>query len=191
MILHGPRVLLQILLLATFLYFFGLPAIYRFLRNEVIVVETSKETNGVPFPAITISVVDQIKNYSCFDRNVSVADCLEKVTLNRSNVLKSVILGWSKRQEIVIDGENMREDFTSVFPGIYFTLELPIKIGPNDHNDQLFLGLNTNLTYVVFVHDPEYFMFNLNPVAIPAATKKFQHTKKSQIDSTTEWTWLK
>ena len=64
------------------------------------------------------------------------------------------------------------------FPGIYFTLDLPIKIGPNDHNDQLFLGLNTNLTYVVFVHDPEYFMFNVNPVAIPAATKKFTTHKK-------------
>ena len=51
---------------------------------------------------ITISVVDQIKNNSCFERNVSVADCLEKVTLNRSDVLKSVILGWSKRQEIEI-----------------------------------------------------------------------------------------
>ena len=102
MILHGPRVLLQILLLTTFLYFFGLPAITRYVRKEVMVVETTKETNGVPFPAITISVVDQIKNYSCFDRNVSVADCLEKVTLNRSDVLKSVILGWSKRQEIEI-----------------------------------------------------------------------------------------
>ena len=140
--------LLQILLLATFLYFFGLPAIYRFVRKEVRVVETTKETNGVPFPAITISVVDQIKNDSCFGRNVSVADCLEKVTLNRSNVLKSVILGWSKRQEIVIDRENMREDFTSVFPGIYFSLDLPIKIGPNDHNDQLFLGLTSPMLFL-------------------------------------------
>ena len=52
---------------------------------------------------ITISVVDQIKNNSCFDRNVSVADCLEKVTLNRSDVVKSVILGWSRRQEVVVD----------------------------------------------------------------------------------------
>ena len=170
--------LLQILLLTTFLYFFGLPAITRFVRKEVMVVETSKETNGVPFPAITISVVDQIKNNSCFGGNVSVADCLEKVTLNRSDVLKSVILGWSKRQEIVIDRENMREDFTSVFPGIYFTLDLPINIGPNDYNDQLFLSLNTNLTYVVFVHDPDYFMFNVNPVAIPAASNKFTTHKK-------------
>ena len=55
---------------------------------------------------------------------------------------------------------------------------MPIKIGPNDHNDQLFLGLNTNLAYVVFVHDPEYFMFNVNPVSIPAATKKFTTHKK-------------
>ena len=112
----GARLLFQASLFITFLYFFGLPAIYRFVRKEVIVVETTKETNGVPFPAITISVVDQIKNDSCFDRNVSVADCLEKVTLNRSDVLKSVILRWSKRQEIAIDRENMREDFTSVFP---------------------------------------------------------------------------
>ena len=70
----------------------------------------------------------------------------------------------------------MREDFTSVFPGIYFTLDLPIKIGPNDYNDQLFLGLNTNLTYVVFVHDPEY-----KPSCDTSCNKKVYNTHKDPV----------
>ena len=48
------RLLLQILLVTTFLNFFGLPAIKKYQRKEVMVVETSKDTDGIPLPAITL-----------------------------------------------------------------------------------------------------------------------------------------
>ena len=85
----------QVVLLIVFLYFFGQPAITRFLKKEVVVVETLKQTDGIPSPAITISVPAQANNQSCFDKNVSTEDCLEKAYLKQSEIIKSVIVGVS------------------------------------------------------------------------------------------------
>ena len=173
LILLGPRLLVQVLLLASFLYFFGFPAVARFEKKGVMIVETSKDTRRIPSPAITLAATGQITDQTCFHQNVSMEDCLEKNTLNRSELLKSVVLGFYSKKEINLHQEYFNEDFTSVWAGIYYTLKLPLKIGPNYSEDQLFLGLNSNLTYTVFVHDPEYFLFNLNPIALPTIMRKF------------------
>ena len=76
--------------------------------------------------------------------------------------------------------ENIREDFTFDSAGRYYTLDLPLKLGPDDPEDQLFLELYRNLTYFVLIHDPEYFLFNVNPIALPTATQKFKTTKKNR-----------
>ena len=75
---RGPNIVAQIVLLVVFLSFFGMPAIERFLKKDVIIVETLKKTDGIPTPAITISVPKQPRNHSCFNKNVSIEDCLEK-----------------------------------------------------------------------------------------------------------------
>ena len=38
---------LQIILLAIFLHFFGQPAVEKFLKKDVMVVETKKDTDGI------------------------------------------------------------------------------------------------------------------------------------------------
>ena len=174
LILLGPRLLVQVLLLAAFLHFFGFPAVARFEKKGVMVVESSKDTTRrIPSPAITLAATGQITNQTCFHQNASIEDCLEKNTLNRSELLKGVVLGFHTKKEINLRQEYLSEDFTSVWAGIYYTLKLPLRIGPNYSEDQLYLGLNTNLTYTVFVHDPEYFLFNLNPIALPTIMRKF------------------
>ena len=142
---QGARVLVQVALLVAFLYFFGLPAFARFAKMEVMVVETTKQTNGIPVPAITISVPNQINGHSCYDQNSSIESCLERVSLNQSYILKSVVLGYREKKEILLKKENIRDDFMYNWPGIHYTLTLPMKIGPNLFKDQLFIGLNTNL----------------------------------------------
>ena len=151
----GPRILVQIVLLTTFLYFFGFPAVARFAKKEVMVVETTKDTKGILSPEITISVDNQIKNDSCFDKDASIEHCLERDTLERSQILRRVIIGWRRKKEINLTQENLREDFTLNYAGRYYTLDLPMKIVPDDSEDQLFLELNTNLTYTInqsFIH---------------------------------------
>ena len=176
------RILIQVALLVIFLHFFGLPAIARFAKMDVMIVETMKQTNGIPVPAITITVPNQIDGHSCFNGNSSIDACLERITPKQSNVLKSVVLGWDKK-EILITDENIRSDYTDPWTGIYWTLTLPMKIGPDLYKDQLFIGLNTNLTYVVFIHDAEYFLMNDNPTTTPSIYRKFT----TSADKTTSW----
>ena len=169
----GPRILVQVALLTTFLYFFGFPAVARFAKKKVMVVETTTDNRGIPSPAITIALGNQIKNNSCFEKDASIEHCLERDTLNRSEVLRRVIIGWRRKKEINLTQENLREDFTSNFAGRYYTLDLPMRIGPDYHEDELFLELNTNQTYTVFIHDPQYFLYNMNPIALPTTMKRF------------------
>ena len=135
----GPRLIVQVCLLAAFLYFFGFPAVARFAKKGVVVVETEKDTDGIPFPAITLSAVAQITNDTCFNKNESIEDCIEKNTINCSDILKPSVLGFRRQKEIDFT-KDLTEDFTSTWDGRYYTLRLPFKIGPDDNQDQFFLG---------------------------------------------------
>ena len=53
------RPVLQLILLAIFLFFFGLPAIETFGQKKVIVEEERRDTNGIPCPAVTIAARTQ------------------------------------------------------------------------------------------------------------------------------------
>ena len=172
----GPRLVVQVFLLAAFLHFFGFPAVARFEKKSVMVVETAKDTDGIPFPAITVAAVGQITEDTCFRKNTSIEDCLEENTLKWSDIIKSSVLGFGRRKELNLSQEFVSEDFTTVWAGRYYTLSLPIMIGQNSLEHQFFLGLNSNLTCRIFVHDPKYFMFSYNPIALPSTMRKFTTT---------------
>ena len=169
---RGPRIVAQIVLLFAFLNFFGLPAIERFLKKEVMIVESMKQTDGIPSPAITFSVPKQIMKHSCFDRNESTEECLEKACLKQTDVIKSVTIGSLLKKEVNITREIVSKNFAYTWAGIYFTLSLPFQLG-TDIKDKLYFGLNTNLSYLVFIHDQRYFLFNNNPTTIPGAHRAF------------------
>ena len=152
-------------------------------KMDVMVVETMKQTTDIPVPAITISVLNQINGHSCFDRNSSIESCLERVAPNQSYILKSVVLGNRDKKEILLTQENIRSDYTYYWPGIFYTLTLPKKIGPDLFKDQLFIGLNTNLTYALFIHDAEYFLINVNPTSTPSIYRKIT----TSAEKTTSW----
>ena len=159
----GPRLLVQVALLAAFLYFFGFPAVARFAKKGVMVVETSKDTNGIPIPAITVSAMGQISGDTCFHRNASIEDCLEDNTLKKSDILKgNAILGMKRQKKINLTKELVTEDFTSTWDGRYYTLRLPFNIGPDDNQDQIFLGFIVEKNYFaswncIVQNFPEYF----------------------------------
>ena len=92
----------QVILLAICIIFFGVPAIQKYQKEEVMVVETIKYTDGIPLPAITIRTVD-VKRRSrirekCFTRNNSVENCIQANTQNLSAILKGVRYGYLDRK---------------------------------------------------------------------------------------------
>ena len=46
---------LQLVLLVIFLHFFGVPAVSRYQRREVMVVSSRRDTGGIQAPAVTIA----------------------------------------------------------------------------------------------------------------------------------------
>ena len=44
-------------------------------------------------------------------------------------------------------------------------------------NNRIHLYLNINLTFIVFVHDPTYFIYSMNPTAIPMTTRVISRKK--------------
>ena len=179
--IHWMRQLLQILLLAIFLHFFGLPAIQKYQRKEVMVVETTKTTNGIPLPAITLmfgnNAPENQEYRSCYHLNVSVEDCLEKNTPNVSKILHKILLGFEKKETLVLGENDVIGDLAAQRAGPIFTVKLPLKIGPNHEETQFFLFLAPTFVNVM-LHDPDFFIFNDNPYGLPTVTRVFDAGSK-------------
>lgn len=171
----GARLSFQLSLFFAFLFFFGLPAIDKYRRGDIMVVEQTKFTFGIPAPAITVTVADQINfDYdSCTDLNVSLIDtCIDANSKNWSQVLKGVTLGFLAKKPLNLTKDLVREDFIQLF-GKYFSLNLTFKIGPDDSSDQLYILLNPGSVYQIIIHDPNFFIFNESPATIPMIMKYF------------------
>ena len=113
------RLFLQLLLLSIFLYFFGLPAIGKYFKQDVMVVEMKIDTGGIPLPAITISG-SAASDIPCFSRNLTTS-CIEANTYNLSQNLKDIILGYTRKESVSLDRKVLSEDFTSFFAGRHVT----------------------------------------------------------------------
>ena len=171
----GARLSFQLSLFLAFLFFFGLPAIEKYRREDIMVVEQTKFTNGIPAPAITVTVVDQIHfDYeSCTDLNVSlIENCIDANSKNWSEVLKGVIVGFGRQKSLNLTKDLVREDFIQIF-GKYFSLNLTFKIGPDDSRDQMYILLSPGSVYQIHVHDPDFFIYNESPATIPMIMKYF------------------
>ena len=51
---RGIKIILQIVLLVTFLAFFGVPSVRKYQRGEVMIVKSIKDIDGIQMPSITI-----------------------------------------------------------------------------------------------------------------------------------------
>ena len=170
---NGARPMFQLILLAIFLYFFGLPIIETYQKKEVMTLEKKRNTNGIALPAITIAVWAQ--SDICYDLDESIENCIDEKSLNRSDFLKGAMLGFKTRTAVNLTKDMFTEDSTHPWSGKYYTLNLPFNIGPTYNTDQLFLFLaNTTLFTQIFIHDPKFFLYTDNPGALPMEFTSFK-----------------
>jgi hypothetical protein len=66
----------------------------------------------------------------------------------------------------LMEPADWRPSFTLTWPGMCFTLDREQSEG----NSAIHIFLNTNLTFIIFIHDPEFFLYTYNPQAIPMTT---------------------
>ena len=173
---NGARPLFQIVLLLIFLYFFGWPIIETYTKKEVMVVEKKRNSQGIPIPAITVAVFPQEEEAGkCYDLEEGIEDCVAARTLNRSDILKGVMLGYDTKRVINLTKNMFIEDSNQPWSGRYYTLNLPLKIGPSDTTDQLYLFFaNTTFLTQVFIHDPTFFFLTDNIDALPIEIATFK-----------------
>ena len=134
-----------------------------------MVANTVRNTNGIPIPAVTIHDLADQGYDSCVHENETLIDrCIDESAKNWTQIIKSILIGFKRREVINLTEEIMEEDFIHVWSGRSVTLELPYRIGPIDSEDQLFILLDSEIKqYEIFIHDPQFFVYNGNPQVEP------------------------
>ena len=134
-------------------------------------VKTTRDSQGIPPPAISVSLPSFGDTDKCFDSNDSIEACIKENTYNRSMTLGDVLLGFIKRESF----SGVKDFFTEDYVGAsrLYSFRLNSTIGTDGSNDQLFLLLYPNLVYTIYLHDPDYFLYSTNPVALPTIMTQF------------------
>ena len=171
--------LLQLLLLAVFLYFFGLPAIAKYQEGQTMVVKSKVDMDGIAAPTITIAVRNPTTKYGWKDHvqdehldqvcnntgeTSNVESCIDRNTYSQEEAFHDILVGYNYKKSLMAN-DICVEDFTDTWPGKYFTIQLPGKLRPYV-STQVFLELHKDLNYLIFIHDPNYFFYTDSP-AIP------------------------
>ena len=99
----------------------------------------------------------------------SIEECVEEHTYSRSSVLKDVFWGFNHYnccQTSIWNDSLVAEDYTVKWQGRFFSVEVPrTMVADNDglNGTRLTLALERRLTYLIFVHDPDFFEINYKP----------------------------
>ena len=193
----SSRLVLQMTLIFIFLYFFGEPAIKRFLAREVMVVKTLRNTGGkIAAPSITINALNPKTNRgwkgddkdsekyveACLQKSDSET-CVDNETYGQSDVFNDVLLGYHQRLSLMNLTNLWRKDYLRTPQGSIFTFNFPLSVGPSLYNDRLIFELSYALQYRFYIHDPKYFVITWNDAYIPVTflDSKLNTTKNFYI----------
>ena len=166
------KMLFQISLLVIFIFFFGIPSVERFIDKEVLTVTTETYPDKIPLPAVTVTTSDasdggwEALEMVCVESK-DIKSCIQENTRSLQDTGHAE-LGFTLRESLMAP-QMWREDFTRSFYGRSYTLVYPHLRGINWKTDAINLHVNTsdNLTRRIYIHDPEYFLLNSNPQALP------------------------
>ena len=178
------KIITQFLLLWLFLYFFGVPAVQKFLDKKVLVVKSRRDTKGTPAPAVTIVMRNDETQSGwkekgqlgsagfvqplCSDANTtkSFASCIQKNTYNKSELIKSVMIGSAENNgSSKVGDHNWKEDFTHIYAGRIYTLDYNFKLKASSVSESALktsLYTNVKYEYEIYIHDPSFFYITRN-----------------------------
>ena len=174
-------------LLAVFINYFGLNSLERYQEKKVYVTSTQKLEEFIPAPAITICPVDP-RTLSSFrdipeeemmmgnpfevlcgsaDGNATaIVDCVENLAYNLTDVVELQAKGnmpmFREKNATGPVAENWKTEFTNG-RSLCLIHRSPHHFGSDDFAHAIVIGLNPDLEYHVFIHDPNFFVLSHNP----------------------------
>ena len=196
---RGTRLILQLVLFVLFLKYFGVPSVEQYLDQETIVIHSEEKTNGIKSPAITFAAfrkerfstgwksVQKNLSHDTFDmfdhcqriNLTNIESCLKNDTIERGEFLKSVTLGLPNRNSSSLGNNSSvwSEDVTSTYMGRQFTLKTFMTLSPTDGGGKLTFKLDNSFDYIIWLHDENFFIPNLNPSGPP--NKRWKVNRKN------------
>ena len=171
-----PKLLLQLGLLLIFLSYFGLPSLQNYLEGKVLTVESNEETGGVAAPAVTLCARDSnsgpwkeeggleaaLKRCSGVE---NVFTCMKANAWQREDVVTKALKGYDNLEKSLEEQKYWNQLFLNGYWACQ-TFVLNEKIS-SDYNDEIFFYLNRSMLYAYYIHGPDYFIQNYNPLAFP------------------------
>ena len=188
--------LLYILLFLIFLQYFGLPSWQRYQEGQVVVTSHKREDGYVPAPAVTFcpqnpSILAGFKNTNFTHDNdlmgqlcegeEDIKRCIEEAAYNLTETIDTYSYG--DYMDIRTPEESAWNiEFGLAAYGLCYTLNISFHMTIYNHNGTLMFNLNDNLTYIVFVYDPNVFVQSANP-SIPMQWFLLENDKKFRLQS--------
>ena len=166
----------QVALLFMFFYFFGQPSIQRYLDKKVIVTAFQEDHEHLEAPSLTICPMKPYQNITSPSYEVveqicdqkggeDISRCIEDATPNLTSLVDAISNGESADiEKMAIDNKDWTTDFTVPHVGVCFTFDSPFTLGLLAKNKSLLVWLHANVQVVAFIHDPNFFVINFNPL---------------------------
>ena len=195
-VLLFSKTTLQLVLFFLFLTFFGIPSFNKYQKKETIVVKSELETEGIEVPAVTLqATLDNFLGWKsakedttwtsfelfehCKGINKTIDECVQTDTIKLSDFLAEAKfenmfnLSASVQIDLSSSSPDWTEDMTATGLGKYFTIRLSKPFVPNEDHCLIF-SLLKNFTFLIFVHDENFFFYNSNPLGPPINYQTFQ-----------------
>ena len=199
--LFVSKTAIQLLLFGLFLAFFGIPSFTKYNREETMIVKSELDTEGMETPAVTIQATKNAFGWKstqegfsiwgdfelfehCQRINMTLEECIEEDTIKLADFLLDAKIEklFDSSTPLLLNlsyEDHGEEDMTVTVFGKYFTFNTPKSITLNQDYCMTFT-LVRNFTYVVFVHDKDFFLHNSNPLGPPINYRSFSgNTEKN------------
>ena len=190
----GVKLVIQSVLLLIFIKYFGLTSWQRYQAERAVMTSAEEDAEGgIPSPAVTVCAFDPATNLAfrnkhpgvdgtsqevighiCKGTNgTEIVKCVEKEGFNLTTTVKEVTKGIKLNTSS--PGQWFPE-FSFTGAGLCHTLDANMTFGTNLTTESLRIELNNSLSHFLMIHDPNFFLLNLNP-GLPFNFIKATHSK--------------
>ena len=145
-----------------------------FYDPQVIIVSSEIDRGGFEAPSVTFVPLDAWKSSTTMERcyewlqtppYLSIEDCIEGNTLNKSEVFKNIFLGLKKQKSVLGRKGLIVEGLINNYERAkYFTVNLRDNVTPTFEEDEILFEILLSGNYDVFIHDPKFFTLSYMPM---------------------------
>ena len=184
------KAILQLVLFILFLHFFGVPSFETYHKKETFIAKYEVDTGGIEAPAVTIQATQNNSGWKstgggkvywksfevfqhCARINLTIEECIKEDSIGLNEFLEDVRFGDDPNVSTsVLNSSFLKEDMAVTAWGHHFTFT-NFKVMTQDDEDCLKFVLSKKFAFNVYVHDPDFFFLNFNPLGPPTNSWNF------------------